>query len=145
MSDKFKQKVQSMTADEIIMAMVNGLKAEHVKVNMNTYGEVRPNGKPTCYGCAATNAIAEISGIKFTPENIYRPTEALKTDRYFLWDFEMAINHLRRGRVDDYNSFARINDFATITPTDEELPELTTDNYRDNLEPYIRLAEAQKR
>ena len=37
----FKQKVQSMTAKEIIMAMVEGLKNPVVKVDTGTFGEER--------------------------------------------------------------------------------------------------------
>lgn len=60
----FKETVQKMTIKEIILAMVNGLKKEHVKVDFNYFGYVAPNG--ICYGCAATNAICEIT--KYIPD-----------------------------------------------------------------------------
>lgn len=67
----FKQKVQSMTAKEIIMAMVESLiPPPLIKVDMGTFGTTEITKPATkflgwtlrkaesiCFGCAATNTI----------------------------------------------------------------------------------------
>jgi len=137
----FEQKVKSMTASQIIMAMVDGLKAEHVKVRMASFGSTHGG---VCVGCAATNAICEISGVVFTPKNIFRRDLALMANCDFVSDFEGAIDALRAGDVDDYNVYAENHGFAVIQEVEGlDLPFLDTENYLENLDPYIRLAEAQ--
>lgn len=145
MEDLFKQTVQQMTAKEIIMAMVNGLEKEHVKVNMDTYGGFR-NG--VCYGCAATNAICEIAGVTFDDPQILSTdgrARFISTDYDFIDNFECAINHLRSGYIEDYNEMAKYIGIAEIDShgMNMALPELETHNYKENLHHYIRLAELQ--
>lgn len=75
----FEEKVRSMSAYDIVMAMVVALTHPPiVNVMMNTFGAVlikKPKGffaklfgrpKITCYGCAATNVICSIADV--TPE-----------------------------------------------------------------------------
>jgi len=153
MNKNFKEKVQAMSAKEIIMAMVNGLKKQHVNVDMLTFGYVK-NG--ICYGCAATNAICEINGIPFSNSSISEFPDRVKflfsdipedqsTLGYeeFLMKFEVAIDKLRRGRTYEYNQLAKELEIATINNHPFDLPELHTDDYANYLDKYIKYADSQ--
>lgn len=154
----FKEKVQSMTASEIILAMVDSLTPPpKIKVDMGTYGEVNKvdkrflgikyGTKEVCFGCAATNTICQISGKIFDKTNIYLvETRAnfLDVDYVFLQIFETAIDKLRRGSICGYNSVASEIDVAEIKECDEiKLPFLDTDYKKEDLEPYRQLAQKQ--
>lgn len=145
----FRQKVQSMTAKEIIMAMVNGLKARHVAINMTTFGDVIDG---VCYGCAATNTICEISGVVFNESNIFEPYHAegvgLKDgDSHllvlFISRFEHAINFLRMGQIKSYNIIARQNGIAEIKIPFQSPPFLGKYFTEKELNCYIELANLQ--
>jgi hypothetical protein len=91
----FKEKVQSMTFKEVVAAMVSGLEAQHVIVDMDTFGYYQLD---TCYGCAATNAICEISGSKFVGEEvdvIWSRAKFINCDYPFLYSFEHDIDDIR--------------------------------------------------
>jgi len=93
----FEEKVESMKIHEIVDAMIQGVKKQHVKLDFSTYGDV-VNG--VCYGCGATNAICEIIGTKFDANSLpYRETRVdfLETSYEYLITFETAINWLRHG------------------------------------------------
>lgn len=147
MKDKFKEKVQSMSAKEIILAMVAGLRNPVTKIDMRTFGEARQNGKLVCYGCAATNTIATISGIKWTPKNIGEGpgdrAKAVKTSYDFLDGFEDAIEGLRVGNISEYNDYAVGHEFAVISVRSHQLPILTNNYTEADLKAYVKLAEAQ--
>jgi len=139
----FEEKVKSMTAKEIIMSMVEGLKNPSVKVDFTTFGV---DFYGVCYGGATTNTICKISGIVFGPDTIgsrYMRSSALKTRFEFFYKFENALDYLRCGDIYNYNQMAKEIGFAQIKKPRFKLPELDNDNYLDNLEPYIKLAEAQ--
>ena len=132
----FEEKVKSMTFAQILRAMVDGLKAEHVRVQMDAFG-IDING--VCFGCAATNAICQISRHVFTLleiELLQNRAEALLCDYYFLDMFEEALDCLRKNDFSkigyDYYSF-----FCGIEqPIEEEvrimqpLPPMTNKNWR---------------
>ncbi len=142
----FKEKVQSMTAKEIILAMVEGLRNPTVKVDMNEFGGV--NDKGICYGCAATNIICKITGKKFTKNNIEnreRRSDFINTDFDFLEAFENAIDFLRMGDLDNYNKKAEEGKFAEIT-SGEDLKNfiyLTNDYTETDLKLLEELANLQ--
>lgn len=148
----FEEKVKSLTAYEIIMAMVKGLEKPKIRVNMSTYGNIvyKPIfglfDVPICYGCAATNTICQISGIKFNSKNIELRSEradALNTDKDFLQEFEDSIDFLRCGELKEYNVIARRYGFAEIKYTDElqkSLPILNNDYTAEDLRNYKILA-----
>lgn len=150
MKQTFEEKVKSMTAKEIIMAMVKGLKRPKVEVDMDDYGYYRTeqDGTKVCCGCAATNTVCRIAEIKFTPETVSevsRRAEAVKSDYDFFSDFEYAIDDLRRGWIKSYNLSADALGIAEITNHKNlELPELETNNYKENLHYYEALANAQE-
>jgi hypothetical protein len=140
----FEQKVRAMSAKEIIMAMVNGLRKQNVIIKMSTYGHYDFG---YCYGCAATNTICEISGIKFNGSEIDNPVSRakhIKTNPIFLDNFEAAIDQLREGIISGYNYYAKKIGIATINGTDFDLPRLETSDYLENLHYYERLAELQQ-
>lgn len=150
---KFEDKVRSMTAKEIILAMVTSLiHPPTINVDMTSFGYVKKTGwwifkKEVCFGCAATNTICEIAGKKFTPSSILdinTRSEFVNSDYAFMRYFEMAIDSLRRGNVGHYNSVAHIQHFAKITEiSGQYLPHLSTDYTNEDLTPYIRLANLQ--
>lgn len=140
----FKEKVQSMTGKEIVMAMVNGLENRHVPVDMSTFGDIRDG---VCYGCAATNTICEISGKKqnligswLVMEESDRLGEICK-DVLFISNFESAIDYLRMGEIGLYNDLARRYEFALLPiPDFGSLPYLSIENYIVQIEKYITYA-----
>lgn len=138
----FKEKVQSMTAKEIILAMVEGLRHPSIKVDMDTFGEQRYG---VCYGCAATNTVCKISGITFDSTNIMYGNlraEAINTDMNFLILFESAIDGLRAGSIDYYNKIALREGFAEIDPV-VDIPALYGDYTEEDLEFFVELASLQ--
>ena len=140
----FKEKVQSMTAKEIIMAMVEGLQSPAVKVDMDTFGSVKGG---ICFGCAATNTVCKISGKVFDGYNIWDVIDRgilINSDPDFLDLFESAIDALRQGGTTAiYNSYAKDAGFATIEYNSDRLPFLTKTYTPANLQAYIILANAQ--
>src|SRR5690606_9344937 len=111
---EFEKKVKSMSAHDIIMAMVDGLRNPRTKINMRTFGEIRDG---ICYGCAATNAVLRIMDAK--EEEVEEHFHGRRSDSYKaspLWQFESAINFLRCGMVGLYNECAAEIGIAPITP-----------------------------
>jgi len=153
----FEEKVKSMTAKEIIMAMVNSLtRPPIISIDMGTYGETRKvdkkflgikiGNKEVCFGCAATNTICQISGKKFTPQNIFSKktrAEFINSDYDFLGGFEMAIDFLRVGDIESYNRRAKNLGIAIIDQNNIDVYRLGNSYTNKDLEPYIRLANAQ--
>lgn len=139
----FKEKVQAMTGDEIIIAMVEGLQNPVMKINMNTFGIMEDN---ICFGCAATNAVCKISGKVFNAKNIYWRSERaqfIQTEERFLNLFESAIDGLRKGLIWSYNNCAEEIGIAQIK-YGFDLPYLSNDYTPEDLQAYINLANAQK-
>jgi len=140
----FTEKVQSMSAKEIIMAMVQGLRDPKVRVNMSYFGG---SANDICYGCAATNTICEISGKVFTPYNInntLQRSEFIGVDFDFLKCFEHAINYLRIANLYEYNRVALAIGIATIEYTTINVPVLHNDYTSEQLDQYVELANSQK-
>lgn len=133
-----------MSAHDIIMAMVEGLKNPKTKINMNTYGEIRED---VCFGCAATNAILHIMDAN---EDEVKSHVTDRSSRYahperMLDAFECAIDSLRCGYVFLYNYLAPTYRFAPITPMPgQELPKLGDDYTDEQLQEYVKLAEYNK-
>lgn len=158
----FKEKVQSMTAKEIILAMVDGLRNPVTdKIDMSTFGDSIDG---ICFGCAATNTICKIG--KYSKEDLLKSVtteESWRSERYiisrlgltgckedyypinnyFIHDFESAINVLRSGYVDTYNDYAIVNEFAEIKIPHFPLPFLTHEYTEDELQQYEKLANLQ--
>src|SRR5690606_32735940 len=96
---EFEKKVKSMTAHDIIMAMVEGLRNPRTKIDMRTFGKMEEG---ICYGCAATNAVLHIMEAK--DEEVVGHILECENETYddFLFRFERAIDYLRGGDVDNY-------------------------------------------
>jgi len=144
----FRQQILSMTAGEIIMAMVKGLEKPQTLIDMGTYGATRVRDqKIVCYGCAATNTVCQISGVKFTPKNIDYTGDrarAIKSSYDFLTNFERAIDELRKGNIEQYNFLAIRGKFQQIhNSTNIKLPRLNDNYNRWQLNKYKQLAEIQ--
>ena len=148
----FEEKVRSMTAKEIVQAMIDGLKKPWVKVDMGSFGDFQIERKwfglikkEVCYGCAATNTICEIAGIAFTPDNIWstghRATAANATFG-FIYDFECAIDYFRMGDIISTNRMFGFLDLPAFPIPSEPLPELTTENYLVELDHYQKYCDS---
>jgi hypothetical protein len=140
----FKEKVLAMSAKEIIMAMVEGLKHPTVKLQMNTFGYKKDG---ICYGCAATNAVCYIAGknYKWAKENYGdRLQVSIEKDVDFVEMIEYAIDDLRIGDIHLYNIIANRIGIATISSKGLVLPTLSDSNYLLNLPYYIELANRQE-
>src|SRR5690606_21457874 len=110
---EFENKVKSMTAHDIIMAMVDGLRNPRTKIDMDTFGKMEDG---ICYGCAATNAILSIMDANTAEEVVAHVlnTAYMCYRSDFRYQFENAIDHLRRGSVILYNQYAVQYGFAQI-------------------------------
>lgn len=149
-----KEKVQSMTSAEIIWAMVEGLEDPACEVDMTTYLNANTGLRSYCFGCAATQTICKISGIeRITPEqasgkpSIFELMPSEKEAHHrgsFVDKFETAIDGLRRGRIDYYNNFTEDLGIAKIK-SKIPLPELTSEDYEENLHHYKLLAVLEDR
>ncbi len=144
-----REKIKSMSGYDIVMAMINGLKKEHVKISMETFGDAlydKQNGFYICFGCAATNAVCEIAGRSYDYYNIFGPyrSKFMGIERAFLDGFESAIDTLRRGDIVAYNEDAVVCGFAILPVPEKELPVLLTENYKENLIAYEEYAETLK-
>lgn len=147
--EKLEDKVRSMTARQIIMAMVEGLRDPVTRISMTTYGK---SIGERCYGCAATNAICKIQGIQDTDplkfgNNQDRGTREIifNSDHAFLYFFENAINDLRRGDIIQYNFTAEHLGIARIFRSEivDYLPTLSDSYTEKHLEQYVKLADSQ--
>ena len=145
MGTNFKEKVQAMTAKEIIMAMVEGLQNPLIKIDMYDFGRV---SKGVCFGCAATNTVCKIANKTFNEDSIYNTTtraEFIGADFDFLNDFEGAIDCLRTGSISGYNYHAEGSNIAKIDHQfNMSLPSLTNEYTPEDLQAYINLANAQQ-
>lgn len=150
----FKETILQMTPKEIILTMVESLKNPVIRVNMRYFGgynQQHNNGGfvTECFGCAATNTVCRIAQKTFTPDNIKgRNSRAtfLYCEEEFLMNFEFAIDALRTGDVEKYNSFmCKIHPGGCIPESHISMVKLTeihNDNYKQQeiLNPYIKLA-----
>lgn len=143
--EKYKnleEKIKSMSAKEIILAMVDSLKNPVTKVNMYSFGSYEDG---ICYGCAATNAICRIGMLDPEVELLSISGPKYRNYSDLISGFEDAIDCLRNGYIKRYNSLAQKYGFATITES-TELPKIDNDSYQDPevLQAYIDLANSQK-
>lgn len=110
-----QRKIKSMSARQIILAMVRGLETRHTKIDMASYGFINEGG--VCYGCAATNTICELRNGWLTKENavtVYNKSSEGDAAKCFIVSFEHAINYLRMTYIGEYNIIAAYAGFAQI-------------------------------
>lgn len=139
---EFENKVKSMSAHDIIMSMVEGLRNTRTEIDMDTYGYVRDG---ICYGCAATNSVLHIMEADEDEVVDHILCVATRDNRDdFLSQFESAIDWLREGQVSYYNDYAYDYGFAPITLMPGlELPRLGNDYTEEELQQYVKLAKHQ--
>lgn len=126
-----------MTGKEILGAMIAGLQREWVKVDMSTFGDVYEG---VCYGCAATNAICEIKGKTLTAKELLNNKEKRTwgdRDYMFMNKFEYAIDKLRTGNLQAYNTEAIDLHIGQLPYPEEPLPALTQNVWKKALPAYI--------
>lgn len=153
----FDEKVRAMSAKEVIMAMVDGLKKEWVTVDMDTFGSVVEDvEKEVCVGCAATNTVCQLLDRPLTPEEVdsdrpegywKRIAAAVGASPDFLRTFEGAIDELRQGDLYYYNLRASEIGVAKIKPVEGGVLDwIENYNYADEdvLQGYIDLANGQE-
>lgn len=136
--EELKRKIHSLSAHDIIMSMVEGLRNPRTKIDMRYFGYINDGG---CFGCAATNTILHImdANVDETKSHIaaicgYSP----------LRDFDYTIDKLRRGNLTYYNILAKALDYAHITPIPgQELPVLDNGYTEEQLQEYEKLAKYQ--
>lgn len=83
---------------DAVLAMVAGLRNPDTEIDMCTFGNAVDG---VCYGCAATNTLAHLGGIHWTPETIHwngRQKE-VPLGENTLDSFEAAIDFLRCGHI----------------------------------------------
>lgn len=139
---EFEKKVKSMSAHDIIMAMVEGLRQPRTEIDMGTFGDMEDG---ICYGCAATNAILNIMEVKEDEIKDYiYGCESFADKPSEVCMFESAIDCLRQGNVYQYNRYAMNVGFALIaTMPGQVLPRLENDYTEEQLQEYVKLAEYQ--
>lgn len=137
---EFERKVKSMSAYDIIMAMVGGLRNPKTKIDMGTFGKMRDG---ICFGCAATNAILTIMNANKKEVEGHSKLRSTHND-YLLRGFEHAIDMLRCGRLDFYNAHVKGVGLAQIIPMPGQyLPALNDDYTEAQLQEYEKLAKYQ--
>lgn len=96
---------------QVIDAMIHGLQKAaddpEFRFDMLTFGDVRED---ICYGCAATCAVQELYGIRFTPEQYLKTAQTGQKGTYChiavlgdsdIPEFEYMIDSLRSGHLAD--------------------------------------------
>jgi hypothetical protein len=122
------------TASSVIDAMIQGLRniPEGFVVSMGTYGIFEGN---ICFGCAATCAVMQISGVTFTPETISGFAKRAAVTGYSpedITDFENAINWLREGYLGALEDLLGVS----LPKPSIALPRLQTSTWEQNLWAY---------
>ena len=139
---EFENKVKSMSAHDIIMSMVDGLRYPRTEIDMYTFGYEEDG---ICYGCAATNAILHI--MDANKEEVEDHIDGRRAAGYkasTTKQFEYAIDQLRKGSVSGYNRWAKDCGIAQITPIPGHvLPCLYNDYTEKQLQEYEKLAKYQ--
>lgn len=132
---KIGHKIRKMTAKEIILAMVDGLKDPVVPVYMEVFLKIDRNNVNNikCFGCAATNMICKLGKIDLETVqqmdimNCISEAFVLKEEEDIISAFESAIDRLRRRDIYGYNIIAKIKGFS-------EIPE---DGFVETIVPYL--------
>lgn len=131
---------------QIVRAMINGLRAGHVEVDMATFGLMKDG---ICYGCAATAALCEMGF--FPPDlshSIFATLNLTKKEDFLFWRMiEGAVDSLRMGNQEDWwdslpEKVDRPKGFQRFHLEDIDLPYLTTAHWAVNLGPYEEFATA---
>lgn len=142
-----ERKILSMSAHDLIMSMVNGLRDPKTLIDMGSYGYM---SEGVCFGCAATNAVLHImnANVQEIRSHVvyvsFYDFSHTNNDNSTLFVFERAIDMLRRGRLEPYNEKIHPLGFPYITPMPgQKLPWLENDYTEDELQEYEKLSKYQ--
>jgi hypothetical protein len=154
---QIEKELQTMSPSALIMHIVNGLKKEWHPVKMQYYfkAEQKTSKNFVCYGCAATNAIADILQAPiFKTEKQEHVLSRLLDEVYeynIFGTIETALNELRTGNMGEYNHILRSSGLGLknlFIPEefvdDYLLPALENEDYLDWLDDYVEFAEKLK-
>ncbi len=141
-----KEKIESKPS-KALEFMVNGLikhdKRNDFKVDMSTFGHYNIDDQ-MCYGCAATCAIQEITGMNLTKKtidtnNFYKnDSVSVKQKEYF----ENAINNARVGLLDTLFEFCKKKRY--YKEEYDWMCIITTDNWKQELPKVKKLIKELK-
>lgn len=153
---------------QVVRAMVNGLKRygddPDFEIRMATYGAVQRTleGREICMGCAATCAIQELAGVRFTPDDIEIVTGLSAENAFYNhatatgWPieevdiFENAVDALRGGNYFIHQAVRQLQrlgcQFSAASIVEEmsklaPLLELNDTSWREHLPAYEKFAE----
>ena len=142
-----ESKIRKMFVSDIILHMIESLKNPSTKIAMRTYG-MKDNNK-VCYGCASTNFICGLYKIDIS-KNLpnFENTEhgfsniGIFKNKEFVGLFELAINDLRNGFLEEFNSIMSYLSLDTIPDKflDEDLPRLKSNYSLKQLNDYRKFA-----
>lgn len=98
-----------------VEAMIVGLetqsKRDDFRIAMSTFGKAyKKYGKPVCFGCAATCAVQQLTGVNIGVDNIEpkNHADAIGTLAEDTIDFEGAIDGLRTGYIDGLAEYFKV-------------------------------------
>lgn len=144
----FEQKVRSMTASQLIQAMIDGLNAGYYTVDMSTFGLYREG---TCFGCAATHAICHISGVRPTFSELGTRDSHYwvisvndGTGFSFFAHIEDFFEYLRTGDIESANEILTdlgMSAQIVVDPSRPKMRGLHTDDWESGLPAFQRLAD----
>lgn len=118
-------KIKSMNVKNIIIVMVESLRKPQTKIDMGTWGEKYEDC--FCYGCAATNTICKIGGLK--PMQVLKEQQADRygfgyidiNDEHYIWHFEIVVDLIRQALFEETNRV--LIKYLGIDPMPESLIE----------------------
>jgi hypothetical protein len=146
---KAKTIINALSSADLLMGIVTGLEDSYYKVDMDTFGRITKDG--VCIGCAATNAITILTGVKlkFAPkdkEAIFESKGVIwAQEKTYLRKLEVALDCLRKGNILAYNIEARKYSFPVIKNMYYNLPCLTNSTYKSKIIAYKKLADLERK
>lgn len=159
---QLKNFVTKLTPKQLVDFMIKSIEEPVVELEFSTYGmAVKSENAITCFGCAATNFALKAANISY--KDIIKNVDIenaiddftrragrsilFDEDESFLYEFEHAIDCLRRGMLiksssvyTGYNNWAALIDLPFLPLA--TLPLLNNDNWRKNIKAYKKYAES---
>jgi len=135
---KVKEFMDKAKPSDYIDLMVKALQNPKIEIVMGTYGVAIDN---ICYGCAATNALCELTEKTFDVDNIWhRQYRAafLNEEWRVIARFEISIDNLRRGLF--YSFLIETNQIKPTDITIPNLPHLGNNYTQQDLDHYINFS-----
>lgn len=147
MNSEFKEKIQSLTAKEVVELMIDAMENPVIKLDFDSLpGAVAENKR---IACAATNIVckltnkSEVSFEKDIDDLTFSAGRAhvFRINSMLLRNFEIIINFLRLGNIIYYNSWAGILKMTKLPIPVKQLPRLNNNFTKQELQAYKDYAE----